>query len=179
MHGTVQYLSSSLTVTCCRIWTACLWYSSWAWTSADSWLTCSICRSMGEPCLSYQVTVLNHLLLLSPNDAATRHTAQCSAVPTTVQWARLTDSFVGNKLIKDKKASLCLETLVLGEETLVRILPEVTKLSSNSLMLSHNLLITIWLLWLIFYRTKDALTRTFFVVYTSHAKSISVLLIKM
>lgn len=46
MQGTVKYLSSSLTVTCCKIWTACLWYSSWAWTSAESWLTCSICRLM-------------------------------------------------------------------------------------------------------------------------------------
>lgn len=63
MQGTVKYLSSSLTVTCCRIWTACLWYSSWACTSAESWLTCSICRSMGKSCLSYPETVLKQLPL--------------------------------------------------------------------------------------------------------------------
>lgn len=58
MQGSIAYLSSSLTVTCCRIWTACLWYSNWACTSAESWLTCSICRWMEKSCLSYQVNTL-------------------------------------------------------------------------------------------------------------------------
>lgn len=36
-------LSSSLGITCCRIWTVHLQYSSWSWKSAESWLACWTC----------------------------------------------------------------------------------------------------------------------------------------
>lgn len=51
-----QYLSSSLEVTRWRICVACLWYSSWACTRAESWLTCSIWRLTWKHILGHIIT---------------------------------------------------------------------------------------------------------------------------
>lgn len=41
--------SSILLESCVRISAARLWYSTWAWTRAASWLTCSICERRQGP----------------------------------------------------------------------------------------------------------------------------------
>lgn len=179
MQGAAKYLSSSLTVTCCSIWTACLWYSSWAWTSAESWLTCSICRAVG----GNHAVVTTFLSLSSLYYLAHKTELPLTQIPVlghavTMWWARLRHRVLQapNRLkIKcpyARKLQYCEEKQLKSESWR----------SHNSHQTGSCLARTFWwgFGWFYWFPIgKHTLMKGFIALYTFHAKSILVLLIKM
>lgn len=110
--GWNPYLSSSLTVTCCRICMACLWYSSWAWTSADSWLTCSICgpRAGKHALMTMSLSSGSYCWPTLTTEQPLIHAPGLSDACGQVESQAQTHSFLGSKLMTGKKAPLCRET---------------------------------------------------------------------